>query len=54
MMHNRHFDFFSFSPQKTGFDNLCKLFPEEAICMKRQCRFPGKICWRLQNLPIEW
>ena len=48
--------YFSYFPQKKGFDISCKLIPKETICMKCQSWFSGKggkistIC-RLQNSP---
>ena len=34
--------YFSYFPQKTGFDHSCKLSPEETVCMHCQTYFLGK------------
>ena len=34
--------FFSYFPQKTGFDISCKLSPVETVCMKHQILISGK------------
>ena len=45
--------FFFLFAQKIGFDILCKLSPEETICIKHQSLFSGKIRIVLQNV-ICW
>ena len=43
--------YFSYFPQKTGFDISCKLSPLETICMKCQTCFWGKIREKIYQLP---
>ena len=42
--------YFSFFPQKTGFDISCKLSPLETICMECQILFPWKNKKNVNNL----